>query len=225
MPSRKTFKYKKRRYKRKYKKKRSNKMKISSLSLRGVSAMPDTLFCKLKYSDIKNMVNVAGSGSLIFSMNSLFDPDVTGVGHQPLGFDEWGAFYSHYEVLASRIRIDPQATTGVNPIEIVLYPSRQQVIQTMSTAREQPYGKKSNYTSSTGAQFASVINYMKVKKFEGRSTNSINFAADTSVSPATQFYWILQARDANGGDISPVTWQVDIVYYVKFFRRLTLTAS
>lgn len=218
--------YKKRYRKRKYRKKRkSKKNKMSSLSLRGVSVMPDTLFCKLRYSDVANMANVSGSGTLVYSLNSAFDPDVTGVGHQPLGFDEWSAFYSHYEVLGSSIRADPQATTGVNPIQIALFPSRDDIPQIITTSREQPYSKISNYTSSTGAQFASLSNYMSVKKFEGRSTNSINFAAATNSNPSTRFYWILNAQDTSGGDISTVTWQIDIVYYIKFFRRLTLTQS
>lgn len=42
----------------------------------------------------------------VFSANGMFDPDVTGVGHQPLGFDEMTAFFDHYTVIGSRIRID-----------------------------------------------------------------------------------------------------------------------
>lgn len=38
-----------------------------------------------------------------FSLNSVFDPDSSGVGHQPLGHDEMAALYSKYKVLGARI--------------------------------------------------------------------------------------------------------------------------
>lgn len=42
---------------------------------------------------------IAGvASSYVFSGNGLYDPNITGVGHQPLGFDEWMGIYSHYTV-------------------------------------------------------------------------------------------------------------------------------
>lgn len=37
-----------------------------------------------------------------WNANGLFDPDQTGVGHQPLGFDQWSAMYARY--LVHRVR-------------------------------------------------------------------------------------------------------------------------
>jgi hypothetical protein len=39
----------------------------------------------------------------IFSANGLYDPDVSGIGHQPYGFDQMAVFYNHYEVLEAVI--------------------------------------------------------------------------------------------------------------------------
>lgn len=43
------------------------------------------------------------AGSLVFSANGLYDPDITGTGHQPIGFDQLMLFYNHYVVTTSKI--------------------------------------------------------------------------------------------------------------------------
>jgi len=47
-----------------------------------------------------------------FTANSLYDPDYTGTGHQPLGFDQMMAFYDHYAVLSCEITVAGSVNTG-----------------------------------------------------------------------------------------------------------------
>lgn len=44
-------------------------------------------------------------GSHIFSANGLHDPNITGTGHQPRGYDQLMTMYRHYEVLEALIEI------------------------------------------------------------------------------------------------------------------------
>jgi hypothetical protein len=38
----------------------------------------------------------------------MFDPNFTGTGHQPLGFDQWvGTIYDHFTVVGSKIKVTP----------------------------------------------------------------------------------------------------------------------
>ena len=47
----------------------------------------------------------------VFSANGLYDPDITGTGHQPMGFDQLvGVFYQHYTVLSSVIKVTAIST-------------------------------------------------------------------------------------------------------------------
>lgn len=46
-----------------------------------------------------------GSGSRLYSLTSIYDPDTSGAGHQPLMRDLWASQYDYYAVLATRVKI------------------------------------------------------------------------------------------------------------------------
>ena len=52
-------------------------------------------------------------------MNSLFDPDQTGTGHQPYYFDQFAALYNRYTVLGSKLTAEfsllPSAIATAQP--------------------------------------------------------------------------------------------------------------
>jgi hypothetical protein len=60
-----------------------------------------------KYCDILALSSGAAgtTGVHAFACNSLYDPDQTGTGHQPLGFDELKVFFDHYVVISARIKV------------------------------------------------------------------------------------------------------------------------
>lgn len=67
-----------------------------------------------------------GSGNFYylhqFSLNSLYDPDITGAGHQPRYFDQWGGFYDRYRVNGAKLELDFSEGTGEG-IAIYVWPS------------------------------------------------------------------------------------------------------
>lgn len=79
--------------------------------------MPPKFKATLKYRGGGLTLNPGVAGAVdeyIFSCNGLFDPDHSGVGHQPTGFDQIMAFYNHYTVIASKIRIEFINTDATN---------------------------------------------------------------------------------------------------------------
>lgn len=81
-------------------------------SIRGLSTrraqfgFPEQVRTKLRYVQIGNLTNVAGTlVKQAFRMNSIFDPDLTGVGHQPMWRDNFAAVYNHYKVVASTFEV------------------------------------------------------------------------------------------------------------------------
>ena len=61
---------------------------------------------RLRYESIVNLTPALDPGdNHVFSANDLYDPDVTGTGHQPRGFDQLMGFYDHFTVIGSRITV------------------------------------------------------------------------------------------------------------------------
>jgi len=66
--------------------------------------LPPTLVMGCKYSDLVTWDLAAiALGTYTFSANGLYDVDISGTGHQPLGFDQLMAMYNRYTVIVSDI--------------------------------------------------------------------------------------------------------------------------
>ena len=86
----------------KQRRKRYSKKRLNIHSFR--SPVPLKMAATLLYSDQITLNPAAGTVSKhVFSANGLFDPNITGVGHQPRGFDQYMALYNHYTVIGARI--------------------------------------------------------------------------------------------------------------------------
>lgn len=54
----------------------------------------------------------ASTTPFIFRLNSCYDPNYTGVGHQPRGFDQWMNIYNNYTVIGARVKVEPLFRSG-----------------------------------------------------------------------------------------------------------------
>lgn len=71
-----------------------------------IGGFPPSKMVRFRYAREFSLDPSAGAtNTWNFSANNLHDPDVTGVGHQPLGFDQNMALYDHYRVTHSQIQV------------------------------------------------------------------------------------------------------------------------
>lgn len=92
---------------------RKGKGKLSIAKAR-TTVLPDKMIVKLPYVDYTNYTLTGGAGGAKkYCLNSIYDPEPGTINDQPMGFDEWGKFYSRYRVF----KVDYEATIlnlGVN---------------------------------------------------------------------------------------------------------------
>ncbi len=70
---------------------------------------------QIQYTDEFDINLTSGSlSTYVFNSNGLYDPDQTGTGHQPLGFDQYAVMYNRYRVLrvSYNVNFGTIASTG-----------------------------------------------------------------------------------------------------------------
>jgi hypothetical protein len=79
--------------------------------------LPERMDVILRYSEEVSLHAASGvSVSYVFRANDLYDPNYTGTGHQPLGFDQLCLFYKRFVVIKSSCKMTPLWTTVSNLI-------------------------------------------------------------------------------------------------------------
>lgn len=74
----------------------------NTLALGQPRGLPTKMTWKTRYSETYVRLNPGVGGtaaSHVFSLNGLYDPNITGVGGQPIGFDQIMPLFSHYTVI------------------------------------------------------------------------------------------------------------------------------
>lgn len=152
----------------------------------------------------------------VFSCNGLYDPDITGVGHQPSGFDQVMALYDQYTVLKSTIRFDIfnydanlAMTAGIALMDnaTVLVDYRAYIESGRSTWTA--------VTPFSGSHSLQTLRHeVTVSKFMGRPKveDEDDLSGTASANPADQCYWHLWA-DSHGSDASAAYGLVVIDYF------------
>jgi len=67
---------------------------------------PKRMVITHKYTEVLAMGASSGAFTKYqFSCNGMYDPNISGTGHQPMYFDQMAALYNHYTVIGSKINI------------------------------------------------------------------------------------------------------------------------
>jgi hypothetical protein len=166
----------------------------------------------------------------------MFDPDRTGVGHQPMGFDQVKNFYNRYRVTDCTWRVEILPQAGVGSILSVIVPNNEtsSLATDSQTAMETPYAvykwSASYLATSAGSDMRHIRQQGKVHlaKIYG-VTDAVQladdrFQADITTSPSENA--VLHVVTVNSdGNVLVYNMCIKLIYTVEFFDRVQLAAS
>lgn len=227
-------------YKRHYRKKLQNKRRRKRYNRKplNVSAsnqsfpLPSKFKTKLRYVEraISLDPGLGGSAaSYVFSANGLYDPDITGIGHQPLGFDQLMPLYDNYTVIATKITVEGVNTDSTHENQLVMYMKQNSVAETQfNTLVENGNCKTLLMTPKGGSRDRGQLTMAaNPNKFLGRSNplSDDELKGTVSSNPSEQCYWIIGVAPNSSENALPVSLQVIIEYTVIFTEPKMLIGS
>lgn len=114
-----------------------------ALGNRMIYGFPPTLLTKLRYVDTYALVSSSGAlAKQIMYLNSTFDPDNSGVGHQPLYRDTYAAIYDQYAVVSTKATVQFQSlATGTSMVVGMVIDDDNTPSTSPTTLMEQNLGK------------------------------------------------------------------------------------
>lgn len=205
-----------------------------SYTVSKTSPLPDRAFTKLRYSSL-GALTYAGFGvpaANQFRVNSLFDPDLSGTGHQPLAFDQYAGIYNRYRVYGMKWKItfSNRSTTYQGEVAIQSRPNVA-THSNMDTIYEAPYtSRKATCGVEGSGQAVRVLSgYTSVSKVRGvnRSVvkNDDEYSALISANPAVTPTITLYMQNTDTTTALTIAYRLELEYYCEFFDRKLLTQS
>jgi len=198
--------------------------------LRTKTGLPSKLLVVHRYSESVAPTSTTGVPfTYQFSCNGMFDPNITGTGHQPYEFDQLNGIYNHYTVLKSKITVwigtehanqAQQSLTGVYiEDDTTVTPAA-----TYGALCEQSTGKWKPYVV-TNQPNKFVIFWDAKKAFGGDILDNDDLQGTGAANPVEQQFFTIWAGDATGSTTTSYEVHVDIEYTAMWEELKNLASS
>ena len=194
------------------------------------SFMPRKKTCVMHYADQYTIGTLAAGSYSAQSMrgNGVYDPDLTGTGHQPRGFDQMAALYGYYAVKSStcRVRFCP-SSAGQNVLVGLQADSTAGTSPSLANVIDFLEGYPYNVASSNTDGSVSVVTLQDKRFTKSMSTEPVtgqgNLTANNT-NPADPWLWRICVY--NAGSVSATgLYYVDVWFEVEWSEPLEQGAS
>lgn len=163
---------------------------------------PKKVLVTHRYQECVAVGSTTGSlGKYSFACNGMFDPNITSTGHQPMYFDQFGAIYDQYTVIASKVKFTVVATTVNNSFLVAtdINDDTTTTATTISTVGEHSPGKIRYYPGLSGTAPLVLTNKWSAKKYFGGSIlGNDNLQGTPAANPLELSYFDFYIQDPVG---------------------------
>lgn len=193
--------------------------------------VPDKTYTKVVYYASGHTIDPGVSGAAVsydYGANCLYDPNITGVGHQPTGFDQMMAFYNKYYVTRCKAIVAFRGTDATYNTTVGLYVSRGSFPTDLVEIIENGNGSNglllpASSTYSNGCTAVLSVDIDVPKEFGVTKTNYLNqldMAGTVSSNPANILYLYLWAGQPQAVDVSLVSIDYIRLEYTVCFKEI-----
>lgn len=220
-PPKKTYKSKRRNYRKKRPQKKSRRSIIPT-------APKNHSVIKLHYTENILLTPGAIPAAYVWKINDVYDPNLSGTGHQPYFRDQMYAIYSKCRVLWAKISVTFITDSALTPVLVILGPNQSGSADVNLDTASERKGSKELYLNGSNIRKLSCSStpdyYMGAKK--GSALLLSEFAQDASTPlpvPQCMYYQILAKSLTNNAQ--NVYCKIDITQIARFEEPLQQTGS
>lgn len=180
---------------------------------------PTNRVVKMRYVQANLLTSTSGViAQQFFRANSIFDPDFTAGGHQPLGRDQWAVFYNEYVVLGAKLKARFNFISGTVPIQVGVFLNNSSTTTGTSFSELNEQGRcKDNVLNASSASKSTVITKTySAKRFHNVvdvKDNVATLGAVMSTNPTAIADYVVfaQAQDTSGTVSCRVLIEIDYI--------------
>ncbi len=192
---------------------------------------PTVQYADFAYSAAPGLTEgAAGAGTLyVFSLSSIYDPDVTSVGTSALGYTSYSSFFTRYRVVKARIEITacPYNAATAAPMIVGYMVGPNSTITATSTlwpVQTNSHSKMVHAVTPGGshgmASFKTTVDLARAQAVTKQQfMTDLDYSASFGSNPARQTYLILFVRGL-GGAVAVASFDVRIVYHTELSQPL-----
>lgn len=161
----------------------------------------------------------------VFRANGMRDPDLTGVGGQPRGFDQYMAIWDHFVVLGSKITVhfgnQQSASNRMTFAGICVRDESAVVADATKSYPELGYNTMTLLTEQGGSNVTAKLEMaINPAKFLGRKNplSDPELKGSSSVSPTEQVYYHVYGQAQTSATNGPLICHAVIEYHAAFIE-------
>jgi len=187
--------------------------------------LPSKMVVPMTYCSFVDITSTVGAFAVYdYAANGLFDPDITGGGHQPYGFDQWTTFYSKLTVVRSKCVVKAVGVTA--PIVWGVTFGRGATGSVLNRADYITESSRGTWHVSGGGQNQT---YSATSNFDLKITDPEfdpgSFWSTSSANPVFVYRYTIYVQSADQASSSLLQGMIRIDYQVDLEDPITIAAS